>query len=314
MRLISYLHPDGDERVGIVRGPDVLDPEVDGPGVHTAGAAAGPSAMRRLIAACDGDPSRVSVGAPSARLDQVRLLPPVPDPSKVVAAPVNYVDHQAEMNQSTHIDGLGVFLKAPSSLIAHGGTVRLPYTDRRCDQEGELAFVIGRTARHVAAADAARHIFGYSCLLDITMRGGEDRSTRKSFDTFTPMGPWLVTPDEVGDLAELRLICSVNGVLRQDADVADLVWGVPALLEYVSSVMTLLPGDVVSTGTPAGVGQIHDGDAVTVTITRVGELGVTVSDAGAVACPTKGAGHGPVPPAEVTPVRSRPEPPAQVAP
>jgi 2-keto-4-pentenoate hydratase/2-oxohepta-3-ene-1,7-dioic acid hydratase in catechol pathway len=308
MRLISYLHPDGGERVGIVRGQDVHDTGVDG-AVH---ATPGPGAMRRLIAACDGDPARVRAAAePSARLDQVRLLPPVPDPSKVVAAPVNYTDHQAEMNQSTHIDGLGVFLKAPSSLIAHRGTVQLPYTDRRFDQEGELAFVIGRTARYVAAADAARYVFGYSALLDITMRGGEDRSTRKSFDTFTPMGPWLVTPDEVGDLAELRLTCSVDGVLRQDADVADLIWGVPALLEYVSSVMTLLPGDVVSTGTPAGVGQIHDGQSVTVAITRVGELSVGVSSAGAVVCPTQGAGRGPVPPAEITPVRQRPPQPAE---
>ena len=298
MRLISYRHPDGEERVGAVRGEHVHD-------VPAAGTGAG--AMRRLIAACAGDPARVAVAdSPSTTLDRVVLLPPVTDPTKIVAAPVNYLDHKAEMNESVQIDGLGVFLKAPSSLLAHGGTVRLPYTDRRFDQEGELALVIGRTARHVAARDALAHIFGYSCLLDITMRGGEDRSTRKSFDTFTPIGPWLVTPDEVGDLAALRLTCSVGGVLRQDADVADLVWGVPALVEYVSSVMTLLPGDVISTGTPAGVGAIGDGDAVAVTITRLGELAVRVTATGAVGCPTQGAGRGPVPPAELTPVRERP--------
>lgn len=305
MRLVSYLHPDGDERVGVLRDGALHGAVAPGAAGPVADTVPGPGGMRRLIAACDGDPTRVTADAGDpVPLDRVRLLPPVTDPSKIVAAPVNYFDHKAEMNESTHIDGLGVFLKAPSSLVGHGDTVRLPYSDRRFDQEGELAFVIGRTARHVAAADAGDHIFGYTCLLDITMRGGEDRSTRKSFDTFTPMGPWLVTPDEVGPLADLRLRCAVNGTLRQDADVADLIWGVPALLEYVSSVMTLYPGDVVSTGTPAGVGRIDDGDTVTVSITRIGELGVEVSAAGAVACPTKGAGRGPVPPAEVTPVRS----------
>lgn len=299
MKLISYAGGDGIEHVGEVRDDsvhNVLPGDLPGGG------------MRAVIAACDGDPARLAVSdEPSARLADVRLLPPVPDPSKIVAAPVNYVDHQAEMSQSVHIDALGVFLKAPSSLVPAGGTIRLPYTDRRFDQEGELALVIGRTARNVAAADAERYVFGYSCLLDITMRGGEDRSTRKSFDTFTPMGPWLVTRDEAGALDELRLQCSVDGRLRQDADVKDLIWSVPALVEYVSSVMTLLPGDVISTGTPAGVGPIRDGNSVAVTISRLGKLEVSVSAEGAVTCPTKGAGAGPVPPAELTPVRARAE-------
>lgn len=138
----------------------------------------------------------------------------MPDPSKIVAAPVNYLDHQSEMNEDAHIDALGVFLKAPSSVIPNGGTVSLPYLDRRFDQEGELALVIGRTARHVATEDAVDHIAGYTCLLDLTMRGGEDRSTRKSFDTFTPVGPHLVTPDEVGELSTLRLRTWVNEELR----------------------------------------------------------------------------------------------------
>ncbi|WP_432838489.1 fumarylacetoacetate hydrolase family protein [Dactylosporangium sp. CA-092794] len=183
--------------------------------------------------------------------------------------------------------------------------VRLPYDDRRFDQEGELALVIGREARHVTAEAALSHVFAYTCLLDITMRGGEDRSTRKSFDTFTPIGPWLVTPDEVGELGALRLECGVNGVPRQDASIAELIWGVPKLIAYVSSVMTLLPGDVITTGTPAGVGTINDGDTIAVTISRVGTLAVSVSDAGARHCPTLGAKRGPVPPAGVRPVRPR---------
>ena len=118
---------------------------------------------------------------------------PVADPSKIIAAPVNYRDHQAEMNVDTQVGALGFFLKAPSSLLDPGGTIQLPYHDRRFDQEGELALVIGRIARQVSEQDALSCVFGYTGLLDITMRGGEDRSARKSFDTFTPMGPVLVT-------------------------------------------------------------------------------------------------------------------------
>lgn len=177
-------------------------------------------------------------------------------------------------------------------------------TDRRKARR-EFAVVIGRRASHVLAEDAADHVAGYTCLLDMTMRGGEDRSVRKSFDTFTPVGPHLVTPDEVGPPDELELHTWVGGALRQRADIGDLIWGVPALIAYVSSVMVLVPGDVLATGTPAGVGQVHDGDDIAVEITHVGRLGVTVTDKGAVACPTRGKDRGPRPPAELTPVAER---------
>jgi len=176
---------------------------------------------------------------------------------------------------------------------------------RYSDQEGELAVVIKKRARHIDPDDYAEYVAGFTCLLDITMRGGEDRSTRKSFDTFTPVGPYLVTPDEVGDLAELTLRCSVNGVLRQDADIAELIWDVPTFISYASSVTTLEPGDIVTTGTPAGVGEISDGDTVEVSIDRIGTLSVTVSSQGAVACPTRGAHAGPQAPRQLTPVRDR---------
>jgi len=296
MKFVSY-HAAG-PRVGAVLNdpPNLHEVLLDG--------AQWPSGLRELIEASSGDWRRITAASSvRAPLGQVRVTAPVPDASKIIAAPVNYIDHQAEMNEAVHIDSLGVFLKAPSSLVGDGGIVRLPYHDRRFDQEGELALIMGRTARNVTPEQALAHVFGYTCLLDITMRGGEDRSTRKSFDTFTPMGPWLVTPDEVGDLSTLRLTCSVNGQLRQDADVRDLIWGVPDLIAYASSVMTLLPGDVITTGTPAGVGPLGDGDQVSVSISRVGILSVTVDATGARPCPTRGAERGPVPPAELTPVR-----------
>jgi 2-keto-4-pentenoate hydratase/2-oxohepta-3-ene-1,7-dioic acid hydratase in catechol pathway len=236
---------------------------------------------------------------------ETAYAPLVSRPGKIVAAPVNYSDHQEEMKQAGNVSALGFFLKSPSAVLGHGGTVRLPYSDRRFDQEGELALVVKKRARNIRPEDFEDYVAGYTCLLDITMRGGEDRSARKSFDTFCPVGPHLVTPDEAGDPRALTLRCSVNGELRQDADIAELIWDVPSFLAYASSVTTLEPGDIVSTGTPAGVGVIGEGDTVEVTITRVGTLRVGVTSAGAVPCPTGGATAGPRAPERVTPVRDR---------
>ena len=254
------------------------------------------SPMRQFLSRHGSLASLASAAADAEKADIAAVLPPVPDPGKIVAAPVNYRDHQVEMSETTAIDSLGVFLKAPSSLTADGGTVWLPYHDRRFDQEGELAVIIGKRAHGVRREEALDHVAGYACLLDMTMRGGEDRSVRKSFDTFTPVGPYLVTPAEAGDLTELELRTWVDDQLRQDARLADLIWDVPKLIAYASSVMTLHPGDLIATGTPAGVGQVRDGQRITVEITRVGRLQVTVTSDGAVACPTLGRGRGPVPP------------------
>jgi 2-keto-4-pentenoate hydratase/2-oxohepta-3-ene-1,7-dioic acid hydratase in catechol pathway len=265
------------------------------------------SPMRRLIRAAGAgtDLAALADRAPRVDIASASRLPAVPDPSKLVAAPVNYRNHQAEMNEASHIDALGVFLKAPSSVIADGGVVRLPYTDRRFDQEGEFAAVIGRPARNVSESDALEYVFGYTCLLDMTMRGGEDRSVRKSFDTFTPVGPTIVSREDVPAIGELELRLWVNGALRQRADLKDLIWDTARLISYASTVMTLLPGDIVTTGTPEGVGAIYDGDRIELEVTGLDRLTVTVSAEGAVRCPTHGAGHGPKPPAALTPVSER---------
>ncbi|MBO3682510.1 fumarylacetoacetate hydrolase family protein [Streptomyces sp. NEAU-YJ-81] len=305
MKILSYRDAHGIDSVGAL----LDDGTVADLSTLVPGLTKGPiSPLRQLLTATEGRApfTRADLDTCArSELSALTVSPLVPDATKIIAAPVNYKDHQAEMMEDFHIDALGVFLKAPSSVIAHGGSVRLPYLDRRFDQEGELALVIGRTCRNVPASEADSVIAGYTCLLDITMRGGEDRSTRKSFDTFTPVGPYLVTADDVGPLDELQLRTTVNGVLRQDADIADLIWGVPELVSYVSSVMTLHPGDIISTGTPAGVGQIHAGDTVSVDIDRVGSLTVSVNADAAVTSPTKGAQRGPKPPSELTPVRDR---------
>ncbi|MEU2250916.1 fumarylacetoacetate hydrolase family protein [Streptomyces sp. NPDC019224] len=209
-------------------------------------------------------------------LADVTLDAPLPRPGKIIGAPVNYLDHKAEMDYPTSIADLGVFLKANSSVIGPGQDIVLPYSDKRTDQEGELGVVIGRTATHVSADDALDHVFGYTCLLDITVRSAEDRSTRKSFDTFTPLGPWVVTADEVPDPDRLGLRCDVSGETRQRTNTDSLIFGVRELIAYTSSVMTLHPGDVIATGTPAGVGPLGHGDRVVVEIERVGRLEVGV--------------------------------------
>lgn len=297
MKLVSYREPDGALRVGRVDGETVT------PLQAPENAAVSP--IRSLLLTYGVDLASAPTGGQPIALDDVAIEAIVPDPSKIVAAPVNYSDHQAEMQQDAHIDALGVFLKSPASTLGDGGIVRLPYTDRRFDQEGELAFVIGERASRVSRDDALSHIAGFTVLMDMTMRGGEDRSVRKSFDTFTPVGPYLVTPDETGRWQDMRLQTWVNDELRQDADLSDLIWGVEAILEYASSVMTLEPGDIIATGTPAGVGQVRAGDVIRVAISGVGELTAAVGNHGAVACPTKGANRGPKPPETLTPVRAR---------
>ena len=171
MKLLSFTRPDGTASVGRL---DTDDHVTDLGGLLPTGQ------DRSLRALLTRFGTTVPAAPPDAAvfpLADVTLLPLVPDPGKIIAAPVNYCDHQAEMNQDAHIDALGVFLKAPSSVLASGGTIVLPYTDRRFDQEGELALVIGRHGRHIPAGSALEHVAGYTCLLDITMRGGEDRST-----------------------------------------------------------------------------------------------------------------------------------------
>jgi len=282
-----------DDQVGMVIGDEIVD--IGGHPLLVGGAAT--SKMRTLIGRWDQiGPDIANMRKPRLRLADVVLNSPITDPPKIVAAPVNYVAHQVEMNEDFQVDSLGVFLKAPSSAIGHGGTVRLPYTDRRFDHEAELAAVIGRTARHVSAQQALGYVFGYTGLLDMTMRGGEDRSTRKSFDTFTPMGPWIVTADEFGPPDNVDLVLAVNNQVRQRANTRSLIWSVARLIAYVSSVMTLMPGDVVTTGTPAGVGPVYEGDRVDLDVSGLGRLSVNISSSDAVLCPTLGAGRGPVPP------------------
>jgi 2-keto-4-pentenoate hydratase/2-oxohepta-3-ene-1,7-dioic acid hydratase in catechol pathway len=202
----------------------------------------------------------------------VRLLSPIL-PSKVVCVGRNYADHAAELGNEVPKEPM-LFLKPSTSVIGPNDAVRLPPQSTKVEHEAELAVVIGAAgARRVDRAGAAAAIFGYTCANDVTARDlqrSDGQWTRaKGFDSFCPLGPWIVTGLDAGDV-EVR--CEVNEEMRQLGRTKDMVFDVPTLVSYISHVMTLLPGDVVLTGTPAGVGPLTHGDTVTVTVEGVGAL------------------------------------------
>ncbi|MES2538681.1 MAG: fumarylacetoacetate hydrolase family protein [Pseudomonadota bacterium] len=223
--------------------------------------------------------------SPLIPIDELVLLSPVASPGKIIAAPVNYQKHLQEVlgdqalhhgNQINHIQRAGLFLKAGSSLTGAGEGVVLRKLDRRNDHEVELAVVIGKQAANVSRTDALRHVAGYCIGLDITIRGPEERSFRKSPETYTVLGPWLTTAEEIIDPGTLDLSISVNGEIRQKSNTADLILGVAELIEFASSFYTLYPGDVILTGTPEGVNSIKCDDVMFASIDKLGTMEVNV--------------------------------------
>ncbi|WP_011582589.1 MULTISPECIES: fumarylacetoacetate hydrolase family protein [Chelativorans] len=212
-------------------------------------------------------------------LASVRLECPIAWPNKVVAFPANYHAHIDEMKAGSGLisnfaaAGQGFFLKANSSLSGPADPIVLPNLDgREVHHESELAVIIGKRGRNIPRENALQHVFGYSCLIDAVVRGKEERVMRKSYDTFCPLGPWLVTAEEVPDPANIDIELTVNGEVRQKANTRALIVDVPEMIAMASSVMTLEPGDIIASGTPSGVGPMLPGDAVCITIAGVGEM------------------------------------------
>ncbi len=205
-------------------------------------------------------------------ITQVKLLAPI-IPTKVVAVGKNYADHAAEMSSDVPTTPV-IFLKPPTSVIGPMSPIRLPAASVEVHHEAELAVVMGKVARNIHADDASSHILGYTIANDVTARDlqrSDGQWTRaKGFDTFCPLGPAIDTEFDPTEPHQIR--CTVNGEVRQDGSTADLVFGVADIVAFISSVMTLLPGDVILTGTPAGVGPIRDGDRVEVEIEGIGVL------------------------------------------
>jgi 2,4-didehydro-3-deoxy-L-rhamnonate hydrolase len=223
------------------------------------------------------------------KLSRVKLLPPVASPAKIVGAPINYLDHVAETATdqsiahgrdmaSATIARWGMFLKATSALVgpSEGVVLRTPHVDieNRNDHELELVAVIGKRGTRISRHDALSHVVGYCIGLDMTLRGPQD--FRKSIDTYAVLGPWMVTSDEFGSPAEVNMHLTVNGELRQKASTSSMVFDLPRLIEFTSSYYTLEPGDLIYTGTPAGVGPVKPGDVIEAHIERIGSMSVSV--------------------------------------
>lgn len=244
-----------------------------------------------LISHLDEVRRRAEALAPKASrlpLDRVKLDSPVANPSKIIAAPVNYMKHVEEARADAGInfgsdiktiDHYGLFLKSNTSLIGPGEPVRLPALDRRMDHEIELALIIGREGYRIPEAAAFDYVAGYAVSLDMVIRGPEDRSWRKSFDTFSVVGPWLTTADEVRNPNDLDFWIKVNGETRQKSNTKYLIFGLSKLIAYASQAYRLFPGDIIMTGTPEGVGPVAPGDVMECWIDQVGEMKVAVTAA-----------------------------------
>ncbi len=245
---------------------------------------------RMLVFIEDWDKNKAKIekmakDGPAVPLEKVRLMAPVPSPRKVYAAPANYRAHQDEMKEANFSPGAdklaasedyGMFLKAASAVVGPEDTILRPYTDRLIHHESELVMVIGKRGSAIPLKDSMSYVFGYTCGLDITVRGSEDRSKRKSFDTFAPIGPYIVTADEIADPGNLEVSLYVNEDRKQHAFTKDLIVDCPNLVTNMSWVATMEPGDLLFTGTPDGVGEIKPGDLVTINISDVGEMSVPV--------------------------------------
>lgn len=222
-------------------------------------------------------------------LDEVRLLPPVPTPQKILCIGLNYSDHIAEMGRETPAKPT-VFTRYPDSLVGDGAPLIAPRASTRFDYEGELAIVIGRGGRDILVDDALSHVLGYTIMNDGTVRDYQRHTTQftpgKNFPESGSLGPWIVTADEIGSIGPQRIVTTVNGLVVQDSSLDQLVFGVAALISYISEWTRLSPGDVIATGTPGGVGDgrnpalyLFPGDVVRVEIDGIGSLTNPVADA-----------------------------------
>lgn len=214
--------------------------------------------------------------------NRVKLLAPIPRPRKLICVGLNYRDHALETGSEIPAVPT-IFNKFATAVIAAGENIVLPKVSKSPDYEAEFAFVIGRGGRHIAAENWADHVYGYTIVNDVSARDYQRATTQwlmgKTFDTFAPMGPWIVTADEIADPHNLDIQLDINGEMLQNSNTRELIFKVPDLIAFLSSVFTLEPGDIVSTGTPSGVGVarkpprfLKPGDQVTVKIPKIGEL------------------------------------------
>jgi 2-keto-4-pentenoate hydratase/2-oxohepta-3-ene-1,7-dioic acid hydratase in catechol pathway len=263
MRLVTFQRSGGAPEAGVLDGNKVRGLGTDMLSVIAAGATPKPTGT-------------------SYDLASVKLLAPIPRPPKLICIGLNYRDHAAETKMEIPIVPT-VFNKFPNVVIAPGAPIVLPKVSTKPDYEAEFAFVIGPGGRHIPADRAMEHVFGYTMVNDVSARDFQLATTQwlmgKTFDTFAPMGPWLVTKDEIADPHALDISLEIGGEILQKSNTRELIFKIPELIAYISTVVTLEPGDVVSTGTPAGVGSarkpprwLKPGEEVIVRVAGLGEL------------------------------------------
>ncbi|NMK46427.1 fumarylacetoacetate hydrolase family protein [Achromobacter sp. Bel] len=277
MKLISFEQA-GRNAWGVVRGTEVV--------VLT-------QVWPDLVAALEAGTDQIALaaqadGMPCKPLAGLRLLPPVPAPRKILCVGLNYGRHVAEAGRELPAHP-SMFARFADSFVGHGEPVWKPRLSDKFDYEGELAVVIGRAGRHIAARDALSHVAGYTCMAENSVRDFQKHNAQvtpgKNFERSGAIGPWLVTADEIGDPARLQVISRLNGAVMQQGDVSDLIFPIPELIAYISAFTPLSPGDVIATGTPEGVGSsrkpprfLAAGDTLEVDIPGIGTLANTVAD------------------------------------
>ena len=285
MKLCRY----DDDRLGVVIGDQVHD--VTEAQTQIRAAARYDMKGDAVIAALPAWRSRIeemAKKAPGKPLSSVKLLSPIARPSKAMAAPTNYKKHIEEMrartdiprealNRPPNIEKAGIFLKSNTSLVGTSEGIPMRFPDRRNDHEAELCVIIGKQGSDIPKEKAYEYIAGYSLGLDMTARGQEDRSFRKSIDGYTVLGPWMITADELPKPADVPFTLHVNDEKRQDSNTSFLIFDIPKLIEFASKFYTLYPGDLYYTGTPEGVGPVKPGDTVTMrSLPQLGELSIKV--------------------------------------
>jgi len=277
MRLVTFQRAGGGPRAGVVAGQQVVD--VSGAGFQDliAVLAGGAEAKAKIENWLYHLPANATFA-----LDSVRLLAPIPRPPKLICVGLNYRDHAAETKMEIPKIPT-IFSKFSNTVIGPGEPIILPKNSSRPDYEAEFAFVIGKGGRHISRDDWAGHVFGYTIVNDVSARDFQMATSQwlmgKTFDTFAPVGPWIVSADEIADPHVLDIRLSIDGETLQSSNTRELIFKIPELVEFISSVVTLEPGDVVSTGTPAGVGfarkpprYLRSGDDVVISIAGIGEL------------------------------------------
>jgi len=277
----------GDNQLGLVEGDLVRDVSAALKALPAPRyPAAKGDALIANLPAIRAEIQKLAPGAKAIPVKDVRLLSPVANPTKIIGTPVNYLKHieeaaaQREVFTGRYqgsIEEQGLFLKATSSLVGAGEGVRLRFPDRRSDHEMELGVVIGRLANNIEEAKALDYVAGYCIALDMVVRGSEDRSFRKSIDTYAVAGPWLVTADEIPDPGHLKFSLSVNGEVRQASDTQFMIMGIQRQIAWASAWYPLYPGDIIMTGTCEGVSRVVPGDVMHCEIEKIGAMDVAVS-------------------------------------